>query len=140
MQTQSHELEGLAQAIVVLTRSNTVVMAQLEHMIVTMNAMQAQLKTLATAPTNQTRSKRKYYCWSFSINYTHGIKTCSSNKPGHQDQAYYKKRLGRSEKGCKWRLGTEMNKIEISNPKISLINCINILPNPPSNNMLAIKE
>ena len=33
-----------------------------------------------------------------------------------------------------------MNKIEISKPKISLINCIDIPPNPPSNNMLAIAD
>ena len=31
-----------------------------------------------------------------------------------------------------------MNKIEIINPKISLINCINTSTNPPSNHMLAI--
>ena len=61
---QSHELEGLAQSNAVLTISNTKVMAQLAQMIVTMNAMQAQLKTLATAPTNQARSRKKYYCWS----------------------------------------------------------------------------
>ena len=56
---KSNYIEGLAQANAVLTRSNTVVMAQLAHMNVTMNAMQAQLKTLAMDPTNQARSKRK---------------------------------------------------------------------------------
>ena len=60
MQMQSHDLEVLSQANAVLTRSNTVVTAQLAHMTVIMNAMQSQLKTLAAAPNNQTRPKRKY--------------------------------------------------------------------------------
>ena len=33
-----------------------------------------------------------------------------------------------------------MNKIEISNPKISLINCIDNPPNTTSNNMLEIAD
>ena len=33
-----------------------------------------------------------------------------------------------------------INKIEISNPKISLINCIGVPPNYPGNNMLEIEE
>ena len=33
-----------------------------------------------------------------------------------------------------------MNKIEISNPKISLINFIDTPSNPPSNNMLEIAD
>ena len=60
MQTQIYEPEVLTQANAVLIISNTVVMTQLAHMNVTMNAMQAQLKTLMSAPTNQTRSKRVY--------------------------------------------------------------------------------
>ena len=99
MQIQIHKLEGLAQANEFLTRSKTAVMAQLAHINVTMNAMQAQLKTLATVPTNQTRSKRKYYCLSCGSNYTNESKTCSSKKSGHQDEAYYKKRLGGNKKG-----------------------------------------
>ena len=51
-----------------------------------------------------------------------------------------KKRLGGSDKGCEWRLGAEINKVEISNPKISLINCIDTLHNPTSNNILAIVD
>ena len=54
-QMQSHNLEVLAQANSFLTRSNTVTLAQLAQMTVTVNDMQAQLKTLAAAPTNQTR-------------------------------------------------------------------------------------
>ena len=47
MQIQSYELEGLAQENAVITSSNSEVMAQLAQMIVTMNVMQKQLKTLS---------------------------------------------------------------------------------------------
>ena len=47
MQTQSYELEGLAQSNAVLTSSNSAVMVQLAQLTVAMNAMQAQMKTLA---------------------------------------------------------------------------------------------
>ena len=56
---QSHELEGLEKSNAVLTSSNTVVIAQLAQMTLTMKSMQAQLKMLAAGPTNQTRSKKK---------------------------------------------------------------------------------
>ena len=49
MQTKGYDLEGLTQDNAVLYRSNSAVMADLEQMTVTMNAMQAQLKTLASA-------------------------------------------------------------------------------------------
>ena len=62
MQAQRYELEGLAQSNAVLTRSNSAVMAQLSQMTVTINNMQAQLKTLAYADTNQARPKIKFYC------------------------------------------------------------------------------
>ena len=55
MQTQIYDLQGLAQANAVLTSSKTGVLAQLTQMTVTMNDMQAQLKTLKSTPTNQTR-------------------------------------------------------------------------------------
>ena len=55
IQRQSYELEGMEQANAVITRSNTAVMAQLAQMTVTINSMQAQLKTLAADPTKQTR-------------------------------------------------------------------------------------
>ena len=100
MQTQRYDPEGMAQANEFLTRYNSAVMEKMSHMTVIMNAMQAQLKTLASDQTNQISSKRKYYCWICGGNYTHGSKTCSSKKAGHQEEAYYKKRLGRSEKGC----------------------------------------
>ena len=48
--------------------------------------------------------------------------------------------MGGNKKGYEWRLGAAMNKIEISNPKISLINCINTPHNPTSNKMLAISD
>ena len=57
MQMQIHKLEGLAQANALLTSSNTAVMDQLSHMTVTMNNTQEKIKTLATAPKNQTRLK-----------------------------------------------------------------------------------
>ena len=69
--TAYFELEGLAQANAVLTNSNSAVMAQLAQMTVTMNAMQAQVKTLASAQNHQARPKRKFYCWSCGSNYTH---------------------------------------------------------------------
>ena len=52
MRTQGYDLEVLAQSNAVLTRLNYVVMAQLAHMTVTINAMHTQLKTLASAQTN----------------------------------------------------------------------------------------
>ena len=58
MQMNSHELEGLAHANAVLISSNTEVMAQLAKIIMTINAMQAQLKTIVAAPTNKKMSKR----------------------------------------------------------------------------------
>ena len=44
MQTQGYDMEGLAQANAVLTRSNYAVMAKFAYMTVTMNVIQAQLK------------------------------------------------------------------------------------------------
>ena len=75
MQTQSYELEGLAQANAVLISSNLAVMAQLAQMTAAMSAMQTQLKKLSLYPSNQTISKRKYYCWSCGSNYNNGSKT-----------------------------------------------------------------
>ena len=46
IQTQSYEMVGLAQPNAALTSYNSAVMAQLAHMTVTMNAMQAQLNIL----------------------------------------------------------------------------------------------
>ena len=61
-----------------------------------------------------------------------------SKKAVHQEQSYYKKIMEGSEKGCEWRLGAIVNKIEISNPKVSLINDINTPHNPTSANILEI--
>ena len=52
MQTQGNELEELVQSSLVISSSNSAVMEQLAYMTVIMNAMQAQLKTLASAQTN----------------------------------------------------------------------------------------
>ena len=59
--TQGYKLEELAQSNAVLTISNSVAMAQLAHMTLIMNAMQAQLKTLASAQTNQAMPRIKFY-------------------------------------------------------------------------------
>ena len=48
--------------------------------------------------------------------------------------------MGGSVKGCKWWLGLIVNKIEISNPKISLINCIGTPPHYPCKNTLSIAD
>ena len=130
----------MAQANAALAIFNSAVMAQLALISVTMNAMKAQLRILSSAPTNQTRSKRKYYCWICESNYTHGSKTWSAKKAGHQEEAYYKNRQGGREKGYEWRLGTIINKIEMSNPKIILITCIGTPQNYPSNNMPEISD
>ena len=45
-----------------------------------------------------------------------------------------------SENCCELRLGAIVNKIEISNPKISLFNYIYTPPNTNSNNRLAISD
>ena len=137
---QIYEMEVLAEANAVLTISNSSVTDQLSHMTVTMNDMQAQLKMLSLAYTKKTRSRRKYYCWSCRRSYTHGSKNSSSKKAGHNEEAYYKKRLGRSEKGCKWWLDAITNKIQISNPKIFLMNFIGTPPDSPINNILSIAE
>ena len=76
MQIQVYKLEGLAQANVFLTSSNSEAMAQLSQMNVTMNAIQVQLKTLASAQTNQASPKKKHYYWICGSNYNHGSKTC----------------------------------------------------------------
>ena len=140
MQTQSYELEGLAQANAFLTSSNSWFMKTFAHTNVTMNAMQAHLKTLSLTITNPTRTKIKFYCRISGNNFTHGSKTCSDKKTGHKEEAYRKNLLGGSEKRCEWPLGAIINKIVISNPKISLINCIRTPQNYPSNNMLAIAD
>ena len=61
MQTQRYTLEGLAQANAELTILNSAVRTQVAQMTVTMNTVTAQLNTLASAQTNQTRPKMKHY-------------------------------------------------------------------------------
>ena len=60
MKTQGYKLEVLAQANEVLTSSNYAVMAQLAQMTVTMNAMQAQLKTIACQKDSPFWRKREF--------------------------------------------------------------------------------
>ena len=140
IQTQRWDLEVRAQSNAVLTSSNSEVMSQLAHISVTMNTMQAQLKALVSKKNKQARTKRKHYSWSCRSNYTHGRKNFSPKKAVHQDESYYNKRIGGSEKGREWRLGVIFNKIEIINPKISLINFIDTPPNPNSNNIISIAD
>ena len=132
MQTHSYYMEWLAQANKFLTSPKSTVMEQLAHMTVTMNTMQDHIKKLSLKPTKTTRTNRKYYCWICRRKFTHGSKTCSAKKKIHKQDAYYKNQLGGSKNRCKWRLGVIINKIEIINPKISLINCIGNPPNYPS--------
>ena len=101
IKTQSYELEVIEKSNEILTRPNTAAMAQLAHMTMTMNDMQAQLRTLVSTPTNQTRSKINYFCWSCRGSYTHGSITYSSKKLVHQEEDYYKKKLVGIEKGRK---------------------------------------
>ena len=82
MQTHIYELEVLAQANEVLTSSNSSVMVQLAHITVTINTVQAQLKTLSWATKNPTRTKKKFYCRICRSNFTHGIKSFSSKITG----------------------------------------------------------
>ena len=72
--TQTYDIEGLEHANAVLTILNSTVMAQSAQMNLTMNAMKAQLKTLASLKTNESRSNRKFYCWSCRSNFNHGEK------------------------------------------------------------------
>ena len=72
IQTQSYDMDGMAQSNAVFPRFNSAVMAQLVQMSVTMNSTKVQLRILSPDTTNKTRSKRKYYCWSCGSNYNHG--------------------------------------------------------------------
>ena len=94
MQIQTYKLEGLAQANEVITSSNSESMAQLSQVTVTMNAMQAQMKTLTATSTNPTRTRSKFYSWICGSNFTHRSKTYSDKKNGHKEEAYHKKLLG----------------------------------------------
>ena len=62
MHTHIYELEELKHYNGVLTTSNSEVMAQLTHMTVTMNAMQAQMKPLSLTTNNPTGTRIKFYC------------------------------------------------------------------------------
>ena len=75
----------------VLTSFNSAGMEHLAQMTMTMNVIQAQLKTLSLTSTNPTRTKRKFYCWSCGSNFNQGSKTFPDNKTGHKEEAYYKK-------------------------------------------------
>ena len=103
MQAQRYEPEGREQANAFLISSNSTVMAKLEQMTETMNAMQVQLKTLISAQTKQSRSKWKQYFWNCGRKYTIGSKNWLENKTVHQEEVYHKKRMGESENRCEWK-------------------------------------
>ena len=48
------------------------------------------------------------------------------------EEVYYKKQLGGNKKWYKWQLEEIIDKIEMSNPKISSINCIGMPETYPS--------
>ena len=100
MRTQGYDPEGMVQDNAVLTSSNFAVTAQLAQMTMFMNAIQAQLKTLASAQNNQARQKSNFYCWSCGRNFTHGRITCPAKKEGNQEEAYYKKKYGWQRNVC----------------------------------------
>ena len=52
MQTHRYKLDGMVQANAILNRYNSLAMEQLSQMTVTMRAMKAQLKTLASSQSN----------------------------------------------------------------------------------------
>ena len=60
MRTQGYKLEGLEQANEVLTSLNSKVMAQLEQMTVTMNAMKAKLKNTHICTNQPSEAKKKF--------------------------------------------------------------------------------
>ena len=92
MQTHSYELEGLAQANAVLTSSNSVVMAKFSKMTVTINAMQAHIKTFSLTTTNPTRTKR-----NFTVGYAGAILIVEVKPARLRKQATSKKHTTRSD-------------------------------------------
>ena len=81
---QSYRLELPTQANAVFTSSNSSVISQLAQSTVTINVIQAQLKTLSETSTDTTITERKFYCWGCGCNFTHGIKPWSAKKTGHK--------------------------------------------------------
>ena len=80
MQTHSYKREGLAQDNTILNSSNSIVVALLAHMNVTINVLQAQLKTMSSTSINPTIYKRKVYCLGFRNNFTRGSKKFMAKK------------------------------------------------------------
>ena len=78
--------DPLAQASAVLTSSNSVVMAQLAQMTVTMNSMQAQLKTLASEKKIKQGQKE-----SSTARFTGEI-SLTGSRPAQQRKQYIKRK------------------------------------------------
>ena len=84
-------MEGLAQANAVLTRLNSAVMAHLAYMTVTMNTMEAELKTLASE-----KPTKKVQKGSTTAGVA-GATTLTGSKPAHQ-RKWKTKRKGTTRK------------------------------------------
>ena len=61
-------MEGISQANAVLTSYNSAVMSKLAQLMLTMNAMQEKMKTLAATSTNLIKTKREFYCCRYRSN------------------------------------------------------------------------
>ena len=72
--------------------------------------------------------------------FTHGSKTFYSKKNGNKEEAEYKKNNWGSEKGVQMAVMGDNNKIEISTPKLSLIDNIWTPCNSPSKQTLEIAD
>ena len=66
-------------------------MTKLAQLTTSIGAIQAQIKNLSSSET--TKPKRKYYCWIFRRNFSHGSKECMAKKVRHKNEAYDKKYL-----------------------------------------------
>ena len=80
MQAKIYEQEGMAEDNAVLNSSNSAVMEKLVQLNVTMNYMQAQMKTSTVKSKNPKITKRKSYCWICVRKLTHGNKPALPRK------------------------------------------------------------
>ena len=69
-----------------------------------------------------------------------GVKPVHPRKRAISKRPTTRRDWAKAKKGCKLRLGVIINKIEISKPKIILINCIVNPPNTTCNKMLEIAD
>ena len=84
MKDQRQDIDGLAQEDSFLTSPNTVVMLQLAQLTAAMGEIQEQIKKFTT----NTKTKRKYYCWSCSRNLKRSSRHFPNRMDGHKDEAH----------------------------------------------------